>query len=37
MAHFIENKEKLIHMLNIMILKGDKKLKEEKQKNNFTN
>ncbi|WP_255349971.1 hypothetical protein [Halolactibacillus sp. JCM 19043] len=30
MAHFVEDKEKLIHMLNIMILKGDKKIKRRK-------
>lgn len=32
MAHFVEDKEKLIHMLNIMILKGDKRSKEENRK-----
>ncbi|SFS95741.1 hypothetical protein SAMN05421668_12122 [Halolactibacillus miurensis] len=30
MAHFVEDKEKLVHMLNIMILKGDKRSKEKK-------
>lgn len=37
MAHFVKDTEKLIHMLNIMILKDDKKTEERKHKNNFTN